>query len=69
MAETVFACDRVPTGKTCSVQIVGERDHVIAAAKDHLSSTHGRAGEANLHENVSNAVDEKDAPTPYATWV
>ena len=63
MAETVFHCARVPAGKTCSVELHGERDDVVEAAKQHLAS-HGHENNEQLHTDVTRAVDEKD----YDAW-
>ena len=72
MARTVFDCSRVPTGKKCSVQIVGNERDVIKAAKDHLEKTHGRAGEANLDDNIKRVVSAHAQTSPYSRadiWV
>ncbi len=63
MAETVFHCARVPKGRTCSVELHGERDDVVEAAKQHLAS-HGHENNDQLHTDVTRAVDEKD----YDSW-
>jgi hypothetical protein len=70
MARSVFDCSRVPNGKTCSVQIIGNESDVRKAAQHHLETTHGRAGEANLKENVASVVSAHAQTTPYANiWV
>ena len=68
MSRTVFDCARVP-GDTCSVQMIGERDDVLAAAKQHLVSTHGHEDNSNLKQNVTNVVDTHQQATPYSTWI
>ena len=68
MSRTVFDCARVP-GDTCSVQMIGERDDVLAAAKQHLVSAHGHEDNSNLDENVTNVVDSHQQATTYATWI
>ena len=66
MARTVFDCARVP-GDTCSVQMTGERDHVVEAAKHHMIAVHDHKDGDALETNVKNALEEE--PTPYASWV
>lgn len=61
--QSVFECARVPVGDTCSVQLSGERDHVVQAAKQHLVS-HGHANDDQLDTNVTRAVDDQD----YDSW-
>jgi Protein of unknown function (DUF1059) len=68
MSRTVFDCARVP-GDTCSVQMIGERDDVLAAAKQHLVSAHGHEDSPNLDQNVTSVVDGHQQATPYASWV
>jgi hypothetical protein len=68
MSRTVFDCARVP-GDTCSVQMIGERDDVLAAAKQHLVSAHGHDDNANLEQNVANVVDSHQQATLYSTWI
>ncbi|HTP20985.1 MAG TPA: DUF1059 domain-containing protein [Solirubrobacteraceae bacterium] len=68
MSRTVFDCARVP-GDTCSVQMIGERDDVLAAAKQHLVSAHGHEDNSNLQQNVANVVDTHQQATPYSTWI
>ena len=67
MSRTVFDCARVP-GDTCSVQMIGERDDVLAAAKQHLVATHGHADDDKLDQNVSTVVDGHQQATPYSSW-
>ncbi|MFZ0973665.1 MAG: hypothetical protein WAN22_15650 [Solirubrobacteraceae bacterium] len=62
-SQSVFECARVPVGDTCSVQLSGERDHVVAAAKQHLVS-HGHTNDDQLHANVTRAVDQQE----YDAW-
>ncbi len=68
MSRTVFDCARVP-GDTCSVQMIGERDDVLAAAKQHLVSVHSHEDNSNLQQNVTNVVDAHQQATPYSTWI
>ena len=68
MSRTVFDCARVP-GDTCSVQMIGERDDVLAAAKQHLVSAHGHDANGNLDQNVTNVVDSHNSATTYSTWI
>jgi len=68
MSRTVFDCARVP-GDTCSLQLIGERDEVLAAAKHHLVSAHGRADDSSLEQNVTTVVDGHQQATPYSSWV
>lgn len=68
MAETVFHCARVPEGDTCSVQIAGERDHVVEAAHDHMVSAHGMQPGDDLTAKVKRVVDEPPGPQKYGTW-
>jgi hypothetical protein len=68
MSRTVFDCARVP-GKTCSVQMIGERDDVLAAAKQHLVAAHGHDDNDALHQNVTTVVDGNEPPTPYSSWI
>lgn len=65
MSRTVFDCARVPAD-TCSVQISGDRDEVLAAAKQHLISTHGHEDNGTLEQNVTKVVD--DHQKPYDSW-
>ena len=67
MSRTVFDCARVP-GDTCSLQLIGERDDVLAAAKQHLVSTHGHADDPKLAQNVTTVVDGHQQATPYSSW-
>lgn len=67
MSRTVFDCGRVP-GDTCSVQMVGERDDVLRAAKQHLVSAHGHDDNGDLDKNVTQVVDDHQQETPYASW-
>ncbi len=66
MARTVFDCARVP-GKTCTLQIIGDKKDVLPAAKQHLISAHGKRRSKVLDENVAKVVD--DHVKPYASWV
>ncbi len=68
MSRTVFDCARVP-GDTCSVQMIGDRDDVLVAAKQHLVSAHGHDDNSNLEQNVTNVVDSHQQATPYSTWI
>ncbi len=68
MSRTVFDCARVP-GDTCSVQMIGERDDVLAAATQHLVSAHDHEDNSNLQQNVTNVVDSHQQATPYSTWI
>jgi hypothetical protein len=68
MAETVFQCARVPEEKTCSVQIAGERDHVVQAAHDHMVSAHEMQPGDDLTHRVNRVVDEPPGPQKYGTW-
>jgi hypothetical protein len=67
MSRTVFDCARVP-GDTCSVQMIGERDDVLAAAKHHLVSAHAHSDDAKLEQNVTTVVDGHQQATPYSSW-
>jgi hypothetical protein len=67
MSRTVFDCARVP-GDTCSVQMIGERDDVLAAAKHHLVSAHSHSDDAKLEQNVATVVDGHQQATPYSSW-
>jgi hypothetical protein len=66
MPRTVFDCARVP-GKTCTLQMIGEKKDVLAAAKQHLISAHGIKRNAQLEKNLSQVVDEHTKR--YATWI
>ena len=66
MARTVFDCTRVP-GDTCSLQMIGEKDEVLPAAKQHLVSAHNHDEGDQLHQNVTSALD--DHATPYSSWI
>jgi Protein of unknown function (DUF1059) len=68
MSRTVFDCARVP-GDTCSVQMIGERDDVLAAAKQHLVSAHGHQDDPSLDQNVTTVVDGHQQATPYSSWI
>jgi hypothetical protein len=69
MSRTVFDCARVPVpGKTCSVQMVGERDDVLKAAKQHLVSVHKHANNKKLETNVTQVVDAHQQQIPYDSW-
>ena len=68
MSRTVFDCARVP-GKTCSVQMIGERDDVLRAAKQHLVAAHGHEDNSDLHQNVTKVVDGNEPATPYSSWI
>jgi hypothetical protein len=67
MSRTVFDCARVPRD-TCSVQIIGERDDVLNAAKQHLVSAHGHDDNDQLHQDVSRVVDQHQQEIPYDAW-
>jgi hypothetical protein len=62
----VFDCARVP-GKTCTLQIIGDKKDVLAAAKQHLISAHGQRNSKTLDENLNKVVDEH--AKRYATWI
>jgi Protein of unknown function (DUF1059) len=66
MARTVFDCARVP-GKTCTLQIIGDKKDVLPAAKQHLVSAHAMKASPQLEENISKVVD--DHAKRYSTWV
>jgi hypothetical protein len=66
MPRTVFDCARVP-GKTCTLQIIGDKKDVLAAAKQHLVSAHGHKNNKQLDENLATVVD--DHAKRYATWI
>lgn len=66
MARTVFDCARVP-GKTCTLQIIGDKKDVIPAAQQHLVSAHGKRRGKALEANVTKVVDAH--AKPYSTWV
>jgi len=66
MARTVFDCARVP-GKTCTLQIIGDKKDVLAAAKQHLVSAHKMRNGKALEENVTRVVNEH--AKLYSTWV
>jgi predicted small metal-binding protein len=66
MARTVFDCARVP-GKTCTLQIIGDKKDVLPAAKQHLVSAHGMKNVKALQDNVTRIVDEH--AKRYSTWV
>jgi hypothetical protein len=68
MSRTVFDCARVP-GDTCSLQMIGEKDEVLAAAQQHLVSAHGHQDGPELAQNVTKVVAEHEQATPYASWV
>lgn len=68
MAEAVFKCARVPEGETCSVQITGERSHVVQAAHDHMVSAHGMEAGDDLTARVNRVVNEPAGPQKYGTW-
>lgn len=67
MSQTTFQCSRVPHERTCSVQITGDRQHVVDAATSHRAQVHNH-DDPDLETKVGNAVDEPDGETPYATW-
>jgi predicted small metal-binding protein len=67
MSRTVFDCARVPH-KTCSVQIIGDRDEVLQAAKQHLVSAHGHDDNGQLEANVTKVVDDQNQEKPYDSW-
>lgn len=66
MARTVFDCARVP-GRTCTLQIIGDKKDVLPAAKQHLVSAHGMKNGKALEDNISKIVDEH--AKRYSTWV
>jgi predicted small metal-binding protein len=66
MARTVFDCARVP-GKTCTLQIIGDKKDVLPVAKQHLVSAHGMKNGKQLEENISRVVD--DHVKRYSSWV
>jgi hypothetical protein len=66
MATAVFECARIDEAKNCSVTMIGEHDDVVAAAHDHLVSTHGVPGGQDLKTKVTGAVQEHQ--TKYAIW-
>jgi hypothetical protein len=69
----MFDCSRVPRA-TCSIQIFGEREDVIAAALAHVVSVHGFPESSQLEHNVITAVDSyrefaaHPELTRYAAW-
>jgi hypothetical protein len=67
MSRTVFDCARVP-GNTCSVQMIGDRDDVLAAAKQHLVAAHDHEDNEQLHNDVSHVVDDHQQVKTYASW-
>jgi predicted small metal-binding protein len=66
MARTVFDCARVP-GKTCTLQIIGDKKDVLPAAQQHLVSAHGMTNGKQLQDNVTRVVDEH--ARRYSSWV
>jgi predicted small metal-binding protein len=66
MARTVFDCARVP-GKTCTLQIIGDKKDVLPAAKQHLMSAHGMRATAQLEENLNKVVEQH--ARRYSSWV
>lgn len=62
--QSVFECARVPKGKKCSVQLTGQRDDVVEAAKQHMASVHEHTNDAQLGKDVTRAVDTGD----YDSW-
>jgi predicted small metal-binding protein len=66
MARTVFDCARVP-GKTCTLQIIGDKKDVLPAAKQHLVSAHRMRNGKQLEDNVAKVVNEH--VKQYASWV
>jgi predicted small metal-binding protein len=66
MTRTVFDCARVP-GDTCSLQMIGEKNEVVPAAKEHLISAHGHKDGPQLNQNVTKVVE--DHATTYSTWI
>jgi predicted small metal-binding protein len=66
MARTVFDCARVP-GKTCTLQLIGDKSDVLAAAKQHLVTAHGMTDGPDLEQNVTKVVD--DHVKRYGTWI
>lgn len=67
MSRTEFDCARVP-GETCSVRMIGDRDDVLKAAKQHLVSVHGHEDSEQLHKDVTRVVDAAEQETAYASW-
>jgi hypothetical protein len=49
--------------------MIGDRDDVLDAAKQHLVSAHGHDDNSNLEQNVTNVVDSHQQATPYSTWI
>lgn len=68
MSRTVFDCARTP-GDNCSLQMIGERNDVLAAAKQHLVSAHGADDNGDLDKNVTKVVDTHTQETPYSSWI
>ena len=66
MARTVFDCARVP-GKTCTLQIIGDKKDVLPAATQHLVSAHAMKAGQQLDENVNRIVEEH--AKRYSSWV
>jgi hypothetical protein len=66
MARTVFDCARVP-GKTCTLQMIGDKKDVLPAAKQHLVAAHGMKDGPDLEQNVTKVVD--DHAKRYGTWI
>jgi predicted small metal-binding protein len=66
MARTVFDCARVP-GRTCTLQIIGDKKDVLPAATQHLVSAHGMKKGKALEDNVNKVVDEH--AKRYSSWV
>ena len=66
MARTVFDCARVP-GKTCTLQIIGDKKDVLPAAKQHLVSAHAMKNGKALDDNVTRIVN--DHVKRYDNWV
>jgi predicted small metal-binding protein len=65
--KAVFHCSRVPK-PTCSVQISGEPDDVVQAAKDHLTATHPETVTPGLHANVTAAIANPSAMEEPYHW-
>jgi hypothetical protein len=48
--------------------MIGERDDVLAAAKQHLVSAHGKTDDSKLDQNLATVVDGHQQATTYSTW-
>jgi hypothetical protein len=67
MGRTTFDCARVP-GKHCSLQMTGNKNDVLKAARQHLVQAHGHQDGEQLQKSVSAVVDDHDQAKPYDTW-